>query len=157
MPADIRLASMADVDALTCIEDAAFDGDRLSRRSFRHLIGSSSAAVLVADDGSRLLGYAAVLFRKGAATARLYSIAMAPGERGRGNGRSLLAAAEASASARHAASLRLEVRSGNDRARRLYELSGYRRIGSIPGYYHDGAAAERFEKPLGRAQGLGGR
>ncbi len=44
--------------------------------------------------------------------------------------------------------LRLEVREDNSRAIRIYEKSGYRKIGREPGYYEDGATALRYEKTL---------
>jgi hypothetical protein len=37
---------------------------------------------------------------------------------------------------------------GNDRARALYERSGYSRTGDVPGYYADGATALRYLKQL---------
>jgi len=148
MSADIRLARMTDVDELVGIENAVFGGDRISRRSFRHLAAVASAAVLVAEVDRRIAGYAVLLFRNGNRTARLYSLAAAPGEAGRGHGHALMAAAEAEARRRHASVLRLEVRADNDRARRLYEARGYRETGSVADYYADGATARRFEKPL---------
>jgi ribosomal protein S18 acetylase RimI-like enzyme len=147
MPADIRTARVSDIDALVAIENAVFAGDRISRRSFRHLAGAKTAAVLVADDAGRVAGYCVVLFRKGNTAARLYSIAVAPGS-GRGQGRILLEAAERAARGRGCRALRLEVRDDNDRARILYERSGYRQTGEVPDYYADGATAFRYEKLL---------
>ena len=46
-------------------------------------------------------------------------------------------------------SLRLEVRDDNARAIALYEKNAYRCIGRVDGYYEDGMAARRYEKPLG--------
>lgn len=146
MPADIRTARMSDIDALVAIENAVFEGDRISRKSFRHLVGASTAAVLVAESAGAPAGYAVVLFRKGSTGARLYSIAAKP--HGGGKGRALLAAAEQVALKRRRHSLRLEVRDDNARARALYERNGYRRIGEMPRYYADGATALRYEKPL---------
>ena len=45
---DIREARLSDIDRLVAIEDAAFESDRISRRSFRRLIGSATCALLVA-------------------------------------------------------------------------------------------------------------
>ena len=147
MPADVRPARVSDIDALVAIENAVFVADRISRKSFRHLAGASTAAVLIADAGGKVAGYCVVLFRKGNVAARLYSIAVAP-EGGPGQGRALLAAAERAAQGRGCTALRLEVRDDNDRARILYEKNGYRRIGEVPGYYADGAIAFRYEKSL---------
>ena len=145
MPAEIRPARASDLDALVALENAVFRGDRLSRQSFRRLIGSSSATVLVAAGVSGVDGYCAVFFRKHARVARLYSLAARPGAGGTGS--RLLAAAERQAGT-CAHWLRLEVRSDNDRAIALYKRSGYAVIGEIENYYQDGANALRYEKRL---------
>lgn len=146
MPSSIRQAEPRDIDALVAIENAVFSTDRISRRSFRQLIESDSAAALVAEADGTVAGYAVVLFRAGSGVARLYSIAVAPGVAG--IGRALLAAAEEAAFDRERLVLRLEVREDNGRANQLYERSGYRRIGREADYYEDGMAALRFEKTL---------
>lgn len=152
MSATTRPARESDLDALVAIETSVFADDRMSRRSFRTLIGKPSALILVAERIGRIAGYAALLFRATSRHARLYSIASAHGEAG--IGRPLLAAAEDAARRRGSRSLRLEVREDNGRAMTLYERSGYRRIGLEPGYYADGAAAVRFSKALGAEECL---
>jgi ribosomal protein S18 acetylase RimI-like enzyme len=144
----IRPARATDVDALSAIENAVFSTDRISERSFRRLIRSASASVLVAADGGQIAGYLVLLFRSGSERARLYSIAAAPGRAGAGLGSALLEAAEGHARGRQTSALRLEVRAGNSRAIGLYERNGYRRFGRLDGYYADGEAALRFEKKL---------
>jgi ribosomal protein S18 acetylase RimI-like enzyme len=114
----------------------------------RHHLGNPAATlrVLVADE--RLAGYHLVLVRRGTRPARLYSIAVDAGFRGRGFGAALLADAERCARRAGRAALRLEVRAGNRAAIALYEGAGYGRIGTYPAYYEDGAEAIRFEKLL---------
>lgn len=150
MSAEIRPARASDVDALAALEKSAFDADRISKASFRRMIGSSSATILVATRGGAVEGYCAVLFRAGSRKARLYSIAARPGNGG--VGRALLAAAENAALARASGEMRLEVREDNPRAIGLYEKSGYRPFGRKPGYYADGATALKYSKPLAPAQ-----
>ena len=146
----LRKAVPDDLDALVALEDASFDHDRITRRSFRNLIGSASALIIVAEEaGSRgLLGYAALLFRRGTALARLYSIAVASWAGGLGVGRSLLKRAETEAFERDRILLRLEVREDNARAITLYRSNGYRPIGRYLDYYDDHMPALRFEKIL---------
>ena len=67
------------------IENAVFETDRISRRSFRQLIERETAETLVAESDGRVAGYAMVLFRKGSGVARLYSIATAPDFAGQGH------------------------------------------------------------------------
>jgi [ribosomal protein S18]-alanine N-acetyltransferase len=147
----IRLAAGADLEALAAIESAAFASDRLTRRRLRALMAAPSARLLVAERGGAPVGYALVLLRRGSRVARLYSIAVAAPEAGRGTGRRLVAAAEAAACQAGAGTLRLEVRADNGRALGLYQAMGYAAIGERPGYYADGMAALRYEKPLTRA------
>jgi len=151
----VRTATPADLDQLVALENAVFTSDRISRRSFRNLIGASSALILVVEDpacvskdATEVLGYAALLFRRGTGLARLYSLAVSPRAAGRGIGRSLLDAAEAAAFDRDRILLRLEVREDNARAIGLYRAAGYRPIGRYLDYYADHMPALRFEKTL---------
>lgn len=149
MLADIRPALASDIDALLSIENNVFGSDRISRRAFRHHIGSPTAACLTASGAGVIMGYALILFRAGSATARLYSLAVSPSFENAGLGTQLLAASEDVANSRGCTRLRLEVHEENQRAISLYERSGYRRIGRQEGYYQHGATALRFEKQLG--------
>ncbi|MBB3997657.1 GNAT family N-acetyltransferase/peptidase C39 family protein [Aureimonas pseudogalii] len=147
--ATLRPATLHDLDALAALECAAFDADRISRRSFRNLLQSRSALVIAAmNDVGGLAGYAAILFRAGTALARLYSIAVAGEAAGRGVGAALLARAEHEAFERDRIGLRLEVREDNSRAIALYRRAGYRPIGRYLDYYADHTSAIRFEKTL---------
>jgi ribosomal-protein-alanine N-acetyltransferase len=151
MQAKIRAANLADLGALIDLENRSFSSDRISPLSFRRLVASRSASVLVAAAGALVAGYAVVLRRSGSRIARLYSLAVDP--EFHGLGRELLAAAERSAAAAGCRAMRLEVRGDNLRAVDLYRRADYRQFGEKPGYYADGAAALRFEKPLFAAQG----
>lgn len=148
MPAAIRPARASDIDALVRIENAVFPSDRISRRSFRQLIERATVETRVAEIDGAIAGYFMVLFRRGSAVARLYSIAVAGEHGGSGIGRMLLAEAERIAYDHDRLFLRLEVREDNRRAIRVYEKSGYRRIGLEPDYYEDHAPALRYEKVL---------
>jgi ribosomal-protein-alanine acetyltransferase len=161
MAADIRPARASDVDALLAIENVVFQTDRLSGRSFRRLVDSRSAAVLIAETGKRVAGYCIVLFRKTSSAARLYSIAAAPDLSGQGIGRALIAVAEGEATKRGRRSLRLEVREDNVRAIAIYRRAGFDPIGREANYYQDGMAAIRLERELGskaaKPSGRGGK
>jgi ribosomal protein S18 acetylase RimI-like enzyme len=146
MSPKIRPARASDLDTLVAMEEAVFDADRISRRSWRTLLARPTASILVAEDDAHVAGCCVILFRAGSDVSRLYSIAAAPGRSG--VGRALLAEAESLSARRGAKTMRLEVRDDNFRAIHLYEKSGYSRFGRKPDYYADGAAALRFEKPL---------
>ena len=146
MSPKIRPARASDLAALVAMEEAVFDADHISPRSWRSFLARPTAAVLVAEDDTHVAGCCVILFRAGSAISRLYSIAAAPGRSG--VGRALLAEAESLSARRGAKTMRLEVREDNLRAIGLYEKSGYSRFGRKPDYYADGATALRFEKPL---------
>jgi ribosomal-protein-alanine acetyltransferase len=144
----LRPASPGDLDSLVAIETAAFAGDTISRRSMRRFLTARSAAVIVAEQGGLPVGYALVLFRPNSASARLYSIAVAPSARGRGVGPALLAGAEEAALDRGCVWMRLEVRPDNAAAVARYQKAGYRQFGRRSGYYEDRSDALLFEKRL---------
>ncbi|GIL02089.1 MAG: N-acetyltransferase GCN5 [Alphaproteobacteria bacterium] len=145
----LRPATITDLDALVAIEERCFDADRISRRSFRELLGRATAATIVFEGaGGAVVGYAMLLLRRGTAMARLYSIAVDPASAGKGIGEALVRAAEELAFDRGRLLLRLEVREDNERAIDLYRRLGYRPIGRYLDYYADHMPALRFEKTL---------
>ncbi len=146
----VRRAETSDLDDLVTLEDRTFDSDRMTRDQYRRHLDSDSALVLVASaNHRRFLGTAVVFFRKGSRVARLYSLASQPESRGKGVGTALVEATEAAARQRRCTCLRLEVRTDNASAIKLYERLGYRWIGLLPNYYQDGADGWRYEKQLG--------
>lgn len=146
----VRRAELSDLEDLVALEESSFATDRLSREQYRRHLDSETAQVLVASaNHRRFLGTAVVFFRKGTKVARLYSIATHAEARGKGVGSALLEASEQLARRRGCKVLRLEVRTDNDAAIRLYERLGYDRIGRYARYYSDGADAWRYEKKVG--------
>ncbi|RAO74491.1 GNAT family N-acetyltransferase [Dyella jiangningensis] len=146
----VRRAELSDLDDLVALEESSFATDRLSREQYRRHLDSETAQVLVASaNHRRFLGTAVVFFRKGSKVARLYSIATHAEARGKGVGSALLEASEQLAKRRGCKVLRLEVRTDNAVAIRLYERLGYDRIGRYARYYGDGADAWRYEKKVG--------
>jgi len=144
----IRDAALTDLPALMAIEAHSFDDDRLSRRSFHHLLTRGHAVNLVIESTGRVVGYAVILLHKGTSLARLYSIAVDPKIRGQGLGSLLLAEAERRAAAEGRAFMRLEVRPDNASAVARYRASGYREFGVLSDYYADHSEALRMEKAL---------
>ncbi|MCM8733589.1 GNAT family N-acetyltransferase [Azospirillum sp. A1-3] len=149
----IRHAELADIAALLAIEERSFPTDRMTQRNFRYAIRKAKGVVLVAyrqvpNMEGPPLAYGVVGFHAGTRFARLTSFAVAPGNRGQGIGRRLLAALEEAAAAHGCVGIRLEVRADNAAAIALYIAAGYRRFAEYPDYYEDGMAALRLEKPL---------
>jgi ribosomal protein S18 acetylase RimI-like enzyme len=146
----IRAATVADLDVLVRLEERCFTSDQANRRQLRHLLTRANAATLVAEDvvSGTVLGDVIVLFSRGTATARLYSVAVDPDARGRKVGQVLLEAAEAEAWRRERAWMRAEIRKDNRASIGLFESAGYRRFGEYADYYADHMDAWRYEKPL---------
>jgi ribosomal protein S18 acetylase RimI-like enzyme len=76
----------------------------------------------------------------------IHDLAVLPGQRGRGTGRALLAAAEAQALAEGCCKLTLEVQDDNAPARRLYESFGFRDV-----RYGDSGPTRFLGKQMGPA------
>ncbi len=146
----IRRASVADIATLVELE-RTFPTDRLSARSFRHLLRRGHADVWVYEVSGRTLGDAVVLYRRNTHIARLYSLVVAPRARGKGIGSALVVWAERHAARRGCIELQLEVRPDNKAARALYIGRGYADRGTRPAFYEDGGPALRFGKPLRRS------
>lgn len=144
----LRRATLDDIPALLAIEQQCFATDRLSRRSFRHLLTHGNAITLLDDTEGRIRGYVLILFSRGTSMARLYSIAVHPDFGGRGIGDQLLAAAEEIALERDCVSMRLEIRRDNPASLALFRRRGYRQFKVIVDYYEDHMDALRFEKRL---------
>ncbi|HSR72008.1 MAG TPA: peptidase C39 family protein [Kiloniellales bacterium] len=147
-PVSIRPGRPGDIPALVEIETRCFAQERLSRRSFQHLLTRGHSLHLVAEVDGRIAGYAIVLLNRGTSLARLYSFAIDPDFRGRGLGTRLLAEIEALAAAEGRAFMRLEVRQDNAVAVKRYRDAGYREFGHYPDYYEDHSDALRMEKAL---------
>jgi ribosomal protein S18 acetylase RimI-like enzyme len=145
---DYRPASISDIDALLHLENTCFQYDRLSRRSFRHHIGSSTCDLIVAQHSNEIVGYALAFYRKGSKEARLYSLAVNQSARGLGVGRGLMAAIETAAIARGHRLIRLEVATTNAVAIALYESQGYSVFGLYRGFYENHGDALRMRKRL---------
>ncbi len=144
----MRPATIHDIEALVALEERSFPTDRLSRRNFRYMLTRANATTLVHVTDAAIDGYAMVLFSRGTALARLYSIAVDESCRGRGVGRALLAAAERAATDRGCVSMRSEVRRDNHASIALFEGAGYHQFEELEDYYEDHMDALRFERTL---------
>ncbi len=153
----MRRAGPADLPALLALEHHAFASDRMSPRQFRYHLRHPRNRLLVAEAEGLLLGAALLMLRRGARSARLYSIAVAESARGRGIGRRLLSRCEQEARAAGAERMVLEVRSDNEAALALYRKMGYQPFAHRRHYYEDGADAIRLRKALPRRAARAGQ
>lgn len=143
----VRAATRDDIAALTGLEMAFPEEDRFSRQTWQRLLRGNSD-ILVSDGETGLAGALVLLFRRTSRIARIYSISVAEAARGTGLSDALLSESEDISRQRGCVAIRLEVRETNSRAKRLYERHGYRVMARAAGYYPDGEAALKMEKPL---------
>ncbi|MDP1774284.1 MAG: N-acetyltransferase, partial [Methylobacter sp.] len=125
----IRPALLADLDQLVALEKTCFDTDQLSRRSFKHWITTEHRALLVAEQANVISGYVLIIYHPGTRLARVYSLAVAPSQRGTGVAKLLMSAGEQAATDAGRLYLRLEVSVDNTAAIKLYESLGYQKFG----------------------------
>ncbi len=144
----VRPATRADLDAIDRIELASFPLDRFARRNLRRMLAAGRTRFWLALSGTEPAGYAAVSFRRGTGTARLYSLAVLPAFKGQGIGQALIDAGCKAARVAGCRALRLEVRETNQAARKLYERLGFRLLSRHASYYEDGETALRYERSV---------
>lgn len=142
-----RPAKPADVPAMLALE-ALFPSDRMSARSIRRFIESSTARVSVAIGGDELLGNLVLLLRSNSRKARIYSVVVSPQARGLGIGSRLVDAAERTAKREGREAVSLEVRADNTAARALYAKRGYVESQRLHAYYDDGTDGFRLTRSL---------
>ena len=131
----VRVALSIDAGEVAEISKRAYAA-RWSREAYAAEMERKDSLFLVADDG-KASGYAVA--RVVEDEAQLLDLAAA--EDGRGTGRALWAALCASARARGAAKLTLEVSAANSRALLFYKRAGAHVVGRRPKFYNDGSDA----------------
>jgi ribosomal protein S18 acetylase RimI-like enzyme len=142
----LRKALPEDIEGLLRLEQACFDTDRLSRRSFRRWLHHRDCIFVVGERDGELGGYALVTRRQGTRLARLYSIAVDPASRGQGLASRLIQHAERLVREEGSLYMRLEVAEDNRAAIELYCKLGYQPFGFYRDYYEDHGDAVRMEK-----------
>jgi ribosomal-protein-alanine N-acetyltransferase len=130
----LRRGAVSDVDALLCVENASYS-EPFSAQTFESYLVNPSTICVVAELDAKLVGYA--LATVNICQSQLLSIAVSPHYRSRGIARQLLAGLMSYCQSNGADTIRLEVRSKNIPARRLYEHLGFNLIGLRNGYYSD--------------------
>lgn len=130
----IRAATAADIPGIADLERRAFS-DPWSAASFKAALAHAAVFFATArrNDAAEVLGYVVAWFV--ADEGEIANLAVAPEGWGQGIGRALLDAAMVEGFAREARTMYLEVREGNERARRLYASAGFEEVGRRRGYY----------------------
>ena len=150
----IREMTADDIPPVMEIERECFPSPWTENMFSCQLALGDAAVNLVAVDGGGITGYLAAWF--GYEEIHILSLAVTASCRGGGCAEALLR--EAVGCARRARCLRavLEVRAGNERAKRFYEKNGFVRVGTRRGYYRDtGEDALLYERKLEREEDNG--
>ena len=130
----VRSMRPADLPSVMVIERRSFTAP-WEEATFRGLMRRPSAALLVAERESEVVGYSVTWFA--ADEAELGDIAVLPELRGLGLGRLLLDESIAVARERGTKSLYLEVREANRVARELYRSAAFEVAGVRKQYYQE--------------------
>ncbi len=146
-----RPYALDDFDQLYSLEELCFKPPfRFSRRMMRALVQHPDSATWIAEQSSRIAGFAIVEWNahKGETTAYIQTIEVAPDARRQGVAGELLHRMERSAGGAGACSISLHVGAENAGAIRLYESQGYKCSGRKENFYPLGQAALVYTKKL---------
>ncbi len=143
----------SDLDAVLAIEACAY-AFPWRRNHFLDSLAAGHWTALWRDDAGELVGYAVAM--PVVDEMHLLNLTVAPPHQRRGHARALLDALQAEASTRGMASLWLEVRPSNERARRLYAARGFEEVGLRRAYY-PAPHGRREDAVVMRLQLAGGR
>ena len=121
-----RAMTVHDLDAVVAVEASTYSHP-WTRGNFTDSLAAGYLAEVALDDERAVVGYFVAM--AGVDELHLLNITMAPAWQGQGHGRVLLAAVQQHAQALGLASLWLEVRQSNQRARDLYQRLGFAEVG----------------------------
>jgi ribosomal-protein-alanine N-acetyltransferase len=141
----------ADFEAIYALEELCFKPPfRFSRHMMHALVTSRNAAIWTAESAAVLTGFGIVTWvrHRGAITAYVETLEVAPSERGGGVGRALLERLEAAAEEAGASGIGLHVDALNAAAIGLYEAAGYACLGRRENFYPEHRAALLYAKDL---------
>jgi ribosomal protein S18 acetylase RimI-like enzyme len=142
---EVRPARKDDLAAAVELERTCFGSGTfsLTKRQLQYLQRRPTAVFLVAEQAGTVVGQGVALLRqhRSGASGRIYSLSTHPERRGQGIGEALLKEMVVSLGTRGVRRVYLEVDCDNAAAIRLYERSGFRRLGTLSDYYGPGRAA----------------
>src|SRR5580698_7522640 len=148
---EIRRAHADDLPSIVRIENRSFGHDAWDRELFLDYHAQPArSAFLVALIDRRVVDHP-LAFQSGAChnkapRAEIHSIAVAPGQRGKGVAVALLKRTLAQLRRRGFETVSLNVRLENKAAIGLYRKLGFQRVRRVNGYYEDGAPAWRMRR-----------
>jgi len=139
----VEQASLRDLGALRHLEQLCFPRDAWPLLDLVGVLTYPGVVRLKATVGQQMVGFIAGDIRRLEGVAWIATLAVLPEFRRRGIGAALLQACEVRLKVNR---IRLCVRLSNEEAIRLYEKTGYQRVGQWSRYYQDGESALVMEK-----------
>jgi len=127
-----RPMTVRDLDAVVAVETRCYSHP-WSRGNFTDSLAAGHLAEVLEDGAGTLVGY--LIAMTGVDELHLLNITVAPDWQGQGHGQALMAALQQHAVQLGLATLWLEVRESNQRARALYRRLGFEEVGLRRGYY----------------------
>lgn len=127
-----RPMTVRDLDAVVAAESRSYSHP-WSRGNFTDSLAAGYLAEVLVDAAGELVGYMVAM--AGVDELHLLNITVAPDWQGQGHGQALMLALQQHARQRGLATLWLEVRESNQRARALYRRLGFEEVGLRRGYY----------------------
>jgi ribosomal-protein-alanine N-acetyltransferase len=136
MTVALRPLGRGDLAAVLTLEGALFGPEAWTEEMLRDELAGTPLGryYLVAEEGTRVVGYAGLL-AAGGGGADVLTLAVAEDRWGEGIGAALLGELLAEATRRQCSEIFLEVRVDNARAQRLYRSHGFTRVGLRRAYY----------------------
>jgi ribosomal-protein-alanine N-acetyltransferase len=135
------LAVMDHTDLNECwrLDQRCFsDGEAYDRETFRYLLShGQSICYKVVDSSLEMIAFVVGMIEPDG-TGHVVALGVDPDYRRRGHGRRLMHAIEQGFSRQGAGTVRLEVRTSNQSAQKLYFDLGYKIIRRMPHYYTSG-------------------
>lgn len=135
----IREMTERDMDHVFNIEAGIFP-DPFDARRLDIMRRWFPSACLVAEKNGKIVGYILATLRS-PTLGHILSVAVIEEERGKGIGSALIRKSMEIMKSRGASAVRLEVRTDNMKAIKLYKKMGYKIDQLIPDYYSDGSDA----------------
>lgn len=146
---DVRIMTAAHLDEVWRLDQRCFvDGEAYSRETFEFLLTSpDSLSYRAVTPGGGMIGFIVGVMEPDH-TGHITTVGVAPEHRRRGIANQMLAKMESSFGRRGARIVRLEVRSVNTAAQKLYRNAGYTVTQRLTRYYANGGDGLLMVKSL---------
>lgn len=131
----IRRGRLEDLDGIAALEQVCFASPWSRESLYRDMAENQMAMYFVAELDEEVVGYLGIWLVS--EEGHINNVAVSPSHRRRRIGSALIEAMLEATQAEGIIAHTLEVRAGNEAAKRLYEKFGFKEAGLRKGYYED--------------------